>query len=213
MKNLLLAVCVLLLIAVPQFAQAETQAFDFLGQADLPTMVGGTLSMYSVIQEGSGIIVPPIPLDFDNYDYTVVITGLVLDVDGILQQYSGGTVTIYEIANGAADYANLSTFTTGTAILVGDLVSMTRSDVTQSFPPFLRAITINGDLDWTSGTRLDDMAPADQVGWGLFASGNQDAANVEPGFDEQWDGKIELDRLIVPSEPKTMGELKAGFEQ
>ena len=64
MKNLLLAICVLLLIAVPQFAQAQTQAFDFLGQADLPALEGGSLSMYSVIQEGSGIVVPPIPLDF-----------------------------------------------------------------------------------------------------------------------------------------------------
>jgi hypothetical protein len=212
MKNLLLALCVLLLIAVPQIAQAQTQAFDFLGQADLPASVGGSLSMYSVIQEGSAIIVPPIPLDFVNYDYTVVITGLVLDVDGILQQYSGGTVTIYEIANGAADYANLSTFTTGTAILVGDLTSMTRSDVTQSFPPFARSIIMNGDLDWTGGTRVDDMAPADQIGWGLFATGNQDAANVEPGFDEQWDGKIELDRLIVPAPDKSMGSFKASFE-
>ena len=213
MKNLLLAICVLLLIAVPQFAQAQTQAFDFLGQADLPALEGGSLSMYSVIQEGSGIVVPPIPLDFDNYDYTVVITDLVLDTDGTVQYYSGGTVTIYEIANGAADYANLSTFTTGTAILVGDLTTMTRSDVTQSFPPFLRAITMNGELDWTGGTRVDDMAPPDQVGWHLFASGNQDAANVEPGFDEQWDGKIELDRLIVPAPDKSMGNLKAGFDQ
>ena len=212
MKTLLLAICVLLLIATPQFAQAQTQAFDFLGQADLPDAVGGTLSMYSVIQEGSGIIVPPIPLDFANYDYTVVITDLVLDVDGTVQSYSSGIVTIYEIANGSADYANLGTFTAGTAIMIGDLNSMSRSDVTQSFPPFHRAITINGELDWTAGTRVDDLAPEDQVGWGLFGSGNVNPDDVEPGFDEQWDGKIELDRLVVPALRTTIGGLKAGFD-
>lgn len=213
MKNLLLAICVLLLIATPQLVQAQTQAFDFLGQADLPVGVGGTLTMYSVIQEGSALVVPPIPLDFANFDYTVVITDLVLDVDGNFQSYSGGTVTIWEIANDSADYGNLATFTAGTAILVGDLNSMTRSDVTQPFPPFNRSITINGDLDWTGGTRVDDLAPADQIGWHLFASANPDPAIVEPGFDEEWDGKIELDRLVVPSSDSSMGKLKAGFDQ
>ena len=56
MKNLLLAICILLLIATPQFAQAQTQAFDFLGQADLPGGVGGTLTVlcygYWIREEG-----------------------------------------------------------------------------------------------------------------------------------------------------------------
>jgi len=211
---MLLAICVLLLIAAPQFAQAQTtQAFDFLGQANVPGAVGGSLSMYSVIQEGSAIIVPPLPLDLVNFDYTVVITDLVLDVDGAFQTYSGGTVTIYEIANGAADYANLSTFTTGTAVLIGNVTSMSRSDVTMTLPPFMRTITMNGDIDWTGGTMVIMLAPADQVGWGLFASGNRNPDDVEAGFDEQWDGKIELPYEVVPAGNQSIGSLKAGYDQ
>jgi hypothetical protein len=57
------------------------------------------------------------------------------------------------------------------------------------------------------------LAPEDQVGWALLASGNQDVANVEPGFDEQWDGKIELDHDVVPNAERSMGSWKADYDR
>ena len=117
----------LVLLAVPASAQ---QLFDFLGQADVPDAVGGTLSMYSIMPEVSPPVVPPLPLDFDNFEYTLVVTGLVLDDLGAgtypIQVYSGGTIAIFEDAATAADYANTGTFTDGTAILVGDVYDSPR---------------------------------------------------------------------------------------
>jgi hypothetical protein len=211
MKKMLLALCCVLLIGVPQFAFAQ-QAFDFLGQATIPTTIGNPLTMYSVVQEGSGLVVPPIPLDFAGQDYTIVVTGANLLTDtGNSQTFASGVIALYEDNTTVADYANLGTFTDGTAILTGVLSGLSRSDVTQVFPPYLRAISILGTVDWTGGTRLDDLAPPDQTNWPFLAAGNRDAANVEPGFDEQWDGKVEPTEPVVGTEPSSFGGLKAGF--
>lgn len=212
MKKMLLALCCVLLIGVPQIAFAQ-QAFDFLGQANIPTVLGGSLEMYSVIQEGSSLVVPPLPLDFANYDYTLVVTGAGLLTDtGNAQTFGPGTIAIYEDNATVADYANVGTFTDGTAILTGVLSGLSRSDVTLTFPPFARQISILGTVDWTGGTHLDDLAPADQTNWPFFAAGNREAGNVEPGFDEQWDGKVEPTEPVVGSESTSFGGLKAGFD-
>ena len=214
MKKMLLALCCVLLIGVPQFAFAQPQAFDFLGQATIPTTLGNPLTMYSVVQEGSGLVVPPIPLDFLGQDYTIVITGANLLTDtGNAQTFANGTIAVYEDNATVADYANLGTFTDGTAILTGVISGLSRSDVTLTIPPFARQITILGTVDWTGGTRLDDLAPADQTNWPFLAAGNRDAANVEPGFDEQWDGKVEPTEPVVGAAPSSFGGLKAGFNQ
>lgn len=213
MKKMLLALCCVLLIGVPQLAFAQ-QAFDFLGQAVIPTTIGNPLTMYSVVQEGSGLVVPPIPLDFPGHDYTIVVTGANLLTDtGAVQTFGSGTIALYEDNTTVANYASLGTFTDGTAILTGVLSGLHRSDVTQVFPPYLRAISIGGTVDWTGGTRLDDLAPADQTNWPFLAAGSRDAANVEPGFDEQWDGKVEPTEPVVGSEPTSFGGFKAGFNR
>ncbi len=212
MKKMLLALCCVLLIGVPQIAFAQ-QAFDFLGQANIPTTLGDPLSMYGVIQEGSSLVVPPLPLDFANYDYTIVVTGANLLTDnGNAQTFASGVITIYEDNATVADYANTGTFTDGTAILSGVISGMSRTDVTLTIPPFARQITILGTVDWTGGTHLDDLAPADQTNWPFFAAGNREAGNVEPGFDEQWDGKVEPQEPVVGSPSTSFGGLKAGFD-
>lgn len=188
----------LVLIAAPASAQ---QLFDFLGQADVPDQVGGTLSMYSIMPEHMAPIEPPLPLDFDNFQYTLVVTGLTLDVDGAVQTYSGGTVTMYEDAGTAADYAALGTFTDGEVILSGNVTLLTRQMFTATIG------TVSGNVDWTGGTQLNEFAPADQLGW-TFLSGVS-ARNFEPGFDEVWDGKVEPQGPIVDTEKTTWGSLKA----
>ena len=192
----------LVLLAVPASAQ---QLFDFLGQADVPDAVGGTLSMHSIMPEVSSPVVPPLPLDFDNFEYTLVVTGLGLDDLGTggfpIQTYSGGTIAIYEDAGTAADYANTGTFTDGEAILVGNVTLLTR----QIFTATLGSVA--GSVDWTGGTRLNDIAPVDQLGWSFLSGVNPSAA--EPGFDEMWDGKVEPQGPIVETESTTWGAFKA----
>jgi len=210
---MLLGLSCLLLIVAPQLAAAQPQAFDFLGQAMIPSMVGGSLSMYSTVQEGSSTVVPPIPLDYANYDYTIVVTHLVLDSDGMVQYYSNGAIVLYEDNMTVADYANLSTFTDGTAILVGTISTLTRSVSSLPIPPFTTTISINGTVDWTGGTRLSDIAPADQLNWSFLAAGNVDPVDVMPGFDEQWDGKVEPKEPIVGNDDPSFGDLKSGYQR
>ena len=190
----------LVLMAAPASAQ---QLFDFLGQADVPDAVGGTLSMYSIMPEVSPPIEPPLPLDFDNFQYTLVVTGLTLDADGAVQTYSGGSIAIYEDAGTAADYANSATFTDGTAILTGDVTLLTRQMFTATIG------TVSGNVDWTGGTEVNEFAPADQLGWTFLSGISARSENTEPGFDEQWDGKVEPQGPIVNTTPTTWGSFKA----
>ncbi len=196
-------ITVLVLASLPMAANAQ-QLFDFNGQAILPAGVGGTLTMFSEVFDASPATTP-LPLDFANYQYTLVIEGLMLDVDGFTQQYSGGTLTLYQDASTAADFANMATFTDGEAILVGTFVNLSRT----VFPSGVGSVA--GTVDWTGGTRLDDIAPEDQPGWSFLSGTNNGADQTLPGFDEQWDGKVEPRDLIVGDEASSFGSVKALF--
>jgi opacity protein-like surface antigen len=205
-RMLLLLVSVVLLGTVPLAAQAE-QLFDFNGQAILPAGVGGSLSLYSIVTN-NGILPTPIPIDEVTNQYTVVVTNLVLLMDGTPQQYANGAIAIYEdpIAGGtAADFSNASTFTDGTAILTGNVVSLARF-------LFGQTGTATGTVDWTGGSRIDDIHPDDRVGWRLNSGVSIRASDVEPGYDEAWDGKVEPLEDIVASETRSWGNLKNEFD-
>ncbi|MBU0743101.1 hypothetical protein KKG45_10870 [bacterium] len=190
-------------VTLPVAAQAQ-QLFDFLGQANLPAGQGGTLSMYSIVSNPVPAT-PPLPLDFDSFQYTLVIVDLVLDVDGDPQEYSGGTITIYEDAATAADYAFPGTFVDGTAILIGTFDYLNRSMFTATLG------TASGQLDWTGGSMVDMIAPDDRLDWLFFTGINALASQVEPGYDEAWDGKVEPEHPIVPGEQMNWGEVKNAY--
>ncbi len=186
----------LLLIAVPASAQ---QLFDFLGQTVVPNTVGGFLNMDSVVRDPAPGTTP-IPLDFANYEYTLVVMNLTLDSgDGTSaspQNYSGGMLVIYEDNGTAADYANPSTFH-------GNLTTLNRTMFTATLG------SAAGWVDWTGGTRLDDIAPVDQLGWPFLTGISARDTNVEPGYTEQWDGKCEPEEPIVDTEDISWGSVKA----
>ena len=200
LKRITILLAAALVLATPAAAQ---QLFDFLGQSVVPASVGSTLSMDAVVTEGGGFDTP-LPLDFANFDYTIVVSGLVLDSEaGSSQTYSGGTITIYEDAATVADYANPATFSDGTAILSGTFTSLTRTMFTATLG------TASGFVDWTGGTRLNDLAPEDQAGWPFLTGISRRSTDIEPGYDEQWDGKVEPSNVIVGTESTSWGELKA----
>ena len=201
MKNLIKGLLITAAVASVPAAASALQLFDFNGQANVPAVVGGTLSMFSIVYDPAPSTTP-IPLDFANYQFTLVIAGLVLDVAGNPQTYSGGTLTIYQDNGTVADFANTATFTDGTAILVGDITTLSRVKFT------LTLGSVNGWLDWVGGTRLDDIAPWNQTGWAINSGTNSRSTNVLPGFDEQWDGKVEYGEEIVESESATWGGVK-----
>ena len=111
--TLLLAAAVAL--AAPATAQ---QLFDFNGQAVVPAAVGGDLALDAIVYDAAPATTP-IPLNFADYQYTLVITGLELITDGPTQVYAGGAIALYEDAATAADFTNGATFSDGTAILTG----------------------------------------------------------------------------------------------
>jgi hypothetical protein len=195
----------LVLFALPMAAGAQ-QLFDFNGQALLPGSVGGALTMYSEVFDPAPATTP-LPLDFADYQYTLVIEGLTLDSDsGIAQTYSGGTLTLYQDAGTAADYANPATFTDGEALLIGTFTTLTRT----AFPGM--PVGINGTVDWTGGTHLDDFAPSDQTNWSFLSGASSAVNDVEPGYDENWDGKVEPKHEVVPNTAASFGAVKALFK-
>jgi hypothetical protein len=193
----------LLLMAVPASAQ---QLFDFLGQAVVPADQGGILEMDSVLRDPAPGTTP-IPLDFANFEYTLVVTDLML-MSGVgtpvsPQNYANGTLTIYEDNTTAADYANPATFRDGTAILVGSVVTLNRTMFTATLG------SASGWVDWVGGTHLDDIAPVDQIGWPFLTGISARADVIEPGYSEQWDGKCEPEEPIVDTEDISWGSVKA----
>ena len=204
MRKLLLVIALMGMVGAPQLAAAQ-QWFDFNGQALLPAMVGDDATAYHVVNN-NGVIPTPIPLDFDNYEYTLVITGLTMDVDNGDaggKTFSGGSIAIYEDDGTPADYADPTTFTDGTAILTGNLVSFNRIMFTSS------SGSGSGVVDWTGGTRAGEFAPADLLGWTLVVAISNRSTVTEPGFDVNWDGKVEPIEPVVSGESGTVGELKA----
>jgi hypothetical protein len=184
-------------------ALAQVQLFDFNGQALLPAGVGGNLTMYSIVVNGDQVDTP-IPLDFDNYQYTLVVTDLELVADGMTQNYAGGVIVLYEDNATAADYASPGTFVDGTAILSGVVTTLDRT----LFIPTLG--TVNGFVNWTGGTRLAEIPAAFRNDWAFLSGISTSSTVTEPGYDENWDGKVEPQEPIA-NQNRSWGEVKSGY--
>ena len=117
--------------------------------------------------------------------------------------YSGGQIAIYEDAATMADWADQASFTDGTAILSGTVTT---------FQHTLLIGTVGsgaGLVDWTGGTRVDELAPEDQTDWPLLTAFNRAAQYVEPGYTEMWDGKVEPSQEVVATEALPFSGVKA----
>lgn len=196
----------LVLLGLAAFATAApaVQLFDFDAQAVMPNGVGGTAAIYGRIVNGAAVDTP-LPLDFANYEYTIVVTGLTQDTAGATSQFSGGTVAIYQDAGTAADWATSSSFGDGTAILTGTLAVFQRSMLTATLGSGA------GAVDWTGGTMLGLLAPADRTGWPFLTTVSLAASQVQPGYSERWDGKVEPRGEVVATEEMSWSELKATY--
>jgi len=203
MKKVLLATLALLTLQVGVASSA--QFFDFNGQALVPTVVGDDLEMVGVIFDAAPAETP-LPLDFANFEYTVVISGLNLDATGFTEVYSGGSIAIYEDNGTAADFGNPATFSDGTALLTGTVTTLQRS----IFFVSSGVGSASGNVDWSGGSSIDDIHPADRLGWALVV-GISGGNTVEPGYDENWDGKVEPQSPIVATEQTSFGLMKSGF--
>jgi len=190
-----------LVLVLPGMASAQ-QLFDFDGQTQVPALVGDPLSMVSIVRDPAPGTTP-LPLDFANFEYTLVVTGLTYDGGVNPQSYSGGTIVLYEDAGTPADPNNPATYSDGTAILSGDVTTLTRIMFTGTLG------SANGTVDWTGGTEIGSFAPSDRVGW-TFVSGIN-VLNALAGYDEAWDGKVEPVGPVVETHHESFGETKRRF--
>lgn len=196
-----LSLVVVLLTGAPVSA---AQLFDFDGQATDASSVGQALTMVSRLVNASAVDLP-LALDVTDQEYTIVVTGLVLDSSGSTDLFSGGTIAIYEDDGTASDWAMPSTFDDGTLVLSGDLVNLERTMFTSTVG------TGVGSVNWTGGSRLGDLAPADRLGWPFLVNVSRAASQVEPGYDERWDGKVEPQSEVVAAELPSWSQVKARF--
>ncbi|RPH93040.1 MAG: hypothetical protein EHM68_16265 [Lysobacterales bacterium] len=196
----------LLLLGHLAFAASASavQLFDFDAQAVMPAGTGSAAVVYGRIVNGSAVATP-LPLDFANYEYTIVVTGLVQDTAGATSLFSGGAVAIHQDAATSADWATPSSFSDGTVILSGTLAAFQRTMLTATLGSGA------GAVDWTGGTMLNLLAPADQTGWPFLTSVSRAASQVQPGYSERWDGKVEPREEVVSTERRSWSELKAGY--
>ncbi len=206
MKARILFLAIVMLTFLLPGAVMAQQFFDYFGMTLLPDTVGDSLVMYAEVRDPAPATTP-LPLDFDNYEYTMVITDLELVTDGFPEVYANGTIAIYEDNGTSADYAATGTFTDGTALLVGN-VSMEIYHLSHVIPTNTTG-NGTGTVDWIGGTNLNDFAPGDQVGWTFVVGTNSGSGLLEPGYDEVWDGKVEPVGVIVGTDRVTWDELKS----
>ena len=198
----------ILLLLLGHAALAATasavQMFDFDAQAVMPAGTGSAASVYGRIVNGAAVATP-LPLDFANYEYTIVVTGLIQDTAGATSLFSGGTVAIYQDDVTASTWTTPSTFSDGAVVLSGTLAAFQRSMLTATLGSGA------GTVDWTGGTMLNLLAPVDQMGWPFLTSVSRAASQVQPGFSERWDGKVEPRGEVVSTVQRSWSELKAEF--
>jgi len=200
----ILTISLLLSVATLAGPAAAVQLFDFDAQAIVPQNVGETAAVYGRIVNGTAVDTP-LPLDFANYEYTIVVTGLTLDVAGAASSFSNGVVTIYEDAATSSAWGDAASFEDGTVVLSGSLPVFQHTMLTATLG------TGTGYVDWTGGSMLNLLAPADQTGWPFLTTISRSATQVEPGYTEKWDGKVEPTGDVVPTENASWSEVKALF--
>lgn len=200
MKKLFLVLAVACIVAAPGLSSAQ-QLFDYNGQAIVPGAGGGSATAYLPIDE-AGVIDTPLALDFANYDYTIVVVTGISSVVGGTTEFLPGTITIYEDNATVADYGDPSTFTDGTVILSGSIYDFSITFLLSTLGSGL------GSVDWTGGTRIDEFAPADRTGWAFVVTASTRSTVLVPGYDQNWDGKVEPLEPVVDTEESSISEMK-----
>lgn len=201
MKTRITILLVLALAVTSPLTASAQQLFDFLGQTEVPGAVGGTLTLRSVVDDPYPAATP-VPLDFGAYQYTLVVTGLVLDADGPTQSYSGGVIAIYEDASTPADPADPASYIDGALVLEGVVTTLDRTMFTATLGSVL------GAVDWTGGASFSLLSPLDVTDWPFFAGVNARDGYAANGYDEVWDGKVEPRGGSVADETLRWGDIK-----
>ena len=225
------ALLIALLMASTSVAGSE---FLFNGNANYFPVVDQLNSEMAVngILSTVGGVPTPIPVDMDNFEYTIHIEGMmvasVVNFDPppfprISESFNGGAIYIYEDSKAtgtAADYAFPATFVDGSMILmavVDDGWSMMLIDGTAT-PPGVYTGSGSGTCDFTGGSRLGELIAAEYYLQDWFFAGldisddNPPSTPVPANFDRSFKTKLVPPNDPTPSEDSTWGQVKKLYQ-
>jgi hypothetical protein len=222
--TLILTALLALTAAIPA-AHAQQLLFDYVGfDYESPVIVPGQFGGLGNGYVGLGevpVLESPLVSDQTNYEYTYVLTGLtatnrVVAPPFIVVQYSGpGTLTVYEDSRSlgsAFDYGvnppngtAPSSFTDGTAILVGNITN---------FVYILNTSTGSGsyDANFTAvgGTQIANIPVGQRAGWTFAGVTGNSTVSIPQGYAHQVDGQT-LIPLPTPAHNTSWGQIKRKY--
>src|SRR5262249_38180523 len=165
------------------------------------------------------VLAAPIVANTTLNEYTFVTQGLtpasITPVGTFLIiSYTAGTITLYEDAKAGGTAATFtanppngdvpSTFTDGTAIVVGALTGFQFVLDTVNGTGSFEAV-----MNITGGTQLGNFPLNQRTGW-TFSGATSNALNIPPGYAHQIDGQAFLN-APTPARHMSWGRLKAGY--
>jgi hypothetical protein len=212
---------VVLSVALPCAAGAQTLLFDYLGfDYESPDPLTGQFGEVGSGYVGLGTVpglFAPLVADTANNEYTYVINGLtpvaITPVGPfVIIDYSVGTLSIYEdskTTGTAADYGTNPpsavapvSFTDGTLFVTGPLTN---------FQFILNTSNGSGSFESqfavTGGTQLPNFPLGQTTGW-TFAGATGNALNIPAGYAHQIDGQTFLAKP-VPTRNVSWGRVKS----
>ena len=218
MKRLLLTVFLLPLFLASSVMAVDPVQFDITGLSynnEAPEQVGTVTTMLGILEPENGFTYPLV-LDMVNNQFTYVWTSTITSIVTTFNTeitYANTTFTIYEDAIGGGTAADPgtnppngtapSTYTDGTAILIGTLSNVTRIDLNPLFP---QNITFVGEIAFTGGTRVGELQNGD---WTYHGGLSDDVVfNIPAGYRWRWTTKAVFFET-VPVEESTWGRVKS----
>ena len=188
-----------------------------------PDAVGSTMDVYGILTTVG--VETPIWLDTDNYQDTVlvsgmVVTGFVHDQPTIMNiVYGGGEVQIFKdpiVGGTAADWSSLGSFVDGEMILHASVdpnwtLLLFDFDLDMYFTG-----SGSGSCDFDGGSQLGDIIDAEYYlnDWGFFGTPvadenpNPPGVWVPDGFERVFGVKLIPPNDPTPDEPSTWGQVK-----
>jgi len=144
--------------------------------------IGDSLEVRGVLFHGS--VPPPLPLDFDAFEHTLVFAAqLVATRDGV-EIYAPSTIAVYSDVRATgtlADPAQPGTYTDGDCILLARLQDLVHSNF--GSPGY-----VTGHFELTGGSRLDEVVfPPSILGAGW------ETVDAPAGYHEAWLGQMFYD--------------------
>ncbi len=199
-------ICVLGTIAFAAGLQSACAAgpgvlfFDAYAMA--PQHVGDSLQVRGVLFPAP--LPPPLPLDFDEFEHTVVFAPHLVAIGDAVDFYAATTIAVYSDVRATgtrADPAQPGTYTDGDCILLARLREFVHSNF--GSPGYAA-----GHFELTGGSRLDEVVFPPSI---LSVEWSTGDPSTPTGYQEVWLGQMYP--LIDGTEQRTWSAVKALYRE